>query len=205
MATEVDIANLALAHLGEKGVITSLTPPAGGSHANTMSTFYPLARDLVLEAHDWAFASKRVTLSQVGSPPDEWTYSYALPNDCLTARRVYESGVSFTKDELSDPFKQEVDSTGAKRLYTDTSPATLRYTSKVTNTVRFSTHAVIAISYMLAHLAAGTIRRGDKRIKAEMHQAYLQALLPAQSHDANQDKPKEVDPPKHEPAHLKAR
>lgn len=205
MATEVNIANLALAHLGEKAVITSLVPPSGGVHANTMATFYPMARDFVLEDHLWGFATKRVSLSQLGTPPDEWEYSYAYPNDCLLPSRLYEDGVPFLPDDPSDPFKVEVDSAGTRLIYSNTSPAKLIYGSKVTNTVRFTTKAVTAISFYLAYLASGTIRRGDKRIKAEMLQAYTVAIGSAQAHDANSDRSKELTPPTQEPAHLKAR
>ena len=45
MATEVDICNLALAHLGDDATIASIKPPEGSAQAEKSARFYPIARD----------------------------------------------------------------------------------------------------------------------------------------------------------------
>ena len=48
MATEVDICNLALAHLGDDATIASLNPPEGSAQAEKAARFYPIARNSLL-------------------------------------------------------------------------------------------------------------------------------------------------------------
>ena len=45
MATEVDICNIALAHLGDDATIASLSPPEGSAQAEKAARFYPIARN----------------------------------------------------------------------------------------------------------------------------------------------------------------
>jgi hypothetical protein len=65
MTTNVDIANAALAMIGEGPKITDLDPPTGGPLATLCATLLPFARETVLEMHEWTFASRRVLLERV--------------------------------------------------------------------------------------------------------------------------------------------
>ena len=49
MASEVDICNLALGHLGDNATVASLNPPEGSVQAQHCARFYPIARDALLE------------------------------------------------------------------------------------------------------------------------------------------------------------
>lgn len=60
IAAEVDIANLALAQLGQP-TITALSD--SNARARVMNTLYEPERDALFECHDWNFASKRKTLT----------------------------------------------------------------------------------------------------------------------------------------------
>ena len=61
MTTPVDIANLALAHLGENGTVASIDPPEGSAQAVHLARFYPIARDALQEAYPWNFCTRRIT------------------------------------------------------------------------------------------------------------------------------------------------
>lgn len=100
-ATNVDIANGALAAIGEGPKVTALTPtPTGGPLAALCATLLPLARDAVLEAHPWSFASKRAELvpvrlafASVDTSADTITFTAAhglLANHGITLRRAVE-------------------------------------------------------------------------------------------------------------------
>lgn len=82
----VDICNLALTHIGEKGNVSSVNPTDGSTMGDACSTFYPISLATILDRHPWNFASKRATLAEL---PDEdaspYLHAFALPNDC---RRV---------------------------------------------------------------------------------------------------------------------
>ncbi len=88
MSSEVDIVNLALSNLGEAATVSSIDPPEGSAEAEHAAMFYPMARDSMLEMHEWRFATKRVLLALTGSDTFEWTYAYALPAGMLRALAV---------------------------------------------------------------------------------------------------------------------
>ena len=83
MATEVDICNLALAHLGDDATIATIKPPEGSAQAEKAARFYPIARDSLLEMHTWNFASKRGSLALTTVTLDQWDYAYQAPADMM--------------------------------------------------------------------------------------------------------------------------
>ena len=88
MASEVEICNLALAHLGDDATIASIDPPEGSAQAEHCARFYAIARDSLLQMHNWNFASKRVALAGVNMPYTMWAYAYACPGDMMVAVSV---------------------------------------------------------------------------------------------------------------------
>lgn len=191
MASEVDICNLALGHLGDTATVASLDPPEGSAQAEHCARFYPIARDSLLEMHPWGFATKRVQLAQLGTGWPEWDYSYAQPADALNIIAVlppyatddYSVGLSNVPmaaggSYVPQAFSCEVDANGADVIYTDQEDAVLRYTALVTDTTKFSPLFVMSLSWHLASMLAGPILKGDagaaesKRCTAMM-QAYL--------------------------------
>ena len=63
MASEVEICNLALSHLGDTATVASSDPPEGSAQAEHCARFYPIARDALLEMQNWKFATRRATLA----------------------------------------------------------------------------------------------------------------------------------------------
>ena len=84
MATEIDICNLALAHLGDDATIASLSPPEGSAQAEKAARFYPIARNNLLEMHNWNFAAKRGNLALTTNTLDQWDYAYVAPADMMS-------------------------------------------------------------------------------------------------------------------------
>ena len=69
MASEVDVCNMALAHIGAESQVASIAPPDGSVEAGYCARFYPTARRVALESEAWTFAKKRETLAAVESTP----------------------------------------------------------------------------------------------------------------------------------------
>lgn len=153
MASEVDICNLALSHFGQDASISSISPPDGSAEAEHARRFYPIARNEMLEAHPWTFATKRVLLAEQVNDRDDWAYRYALPADCLKPRRVLPDGYTDTEND-GVTYEWE----GAS-LYTNEATATLVYTYLQTDTTKFSPLFVIALSYLLASYLSGPIAK----------------------------------------------
>lgn len=84
MASEVSLCNLALSHLGDVADVQSISPPDGSAQADWCAQFYPIARDVLIETHDWGLTTKRAqTLALLSVTCPEWKYGYAPPADML--------------------------------------------------------------------------------------------------------------------------
>ncbi len=184
MASEVDIANLALSHLGDSATVASLDPPEGSAQAEHCARWYAFARNALLEMHDWKFNTARVKLAQVEQNWTEWGYAYAQPSDCLKVIAIlpdgatgdYTTGYEHTSvsaySQIGDyagrvsiytaqPFTVESDENGQIVIYTNQIDAVLRYTRVVTDTSKFSPLFVMTLARLLASYLAGPVLKGD--------------------------------------------
>ena len=184
MASEIDICNLALGHLGDNATVSSISPPEGSAQAEHCARFYPIARDALLEMHYWNFTMRRVNLAQLTNNWPEWKYAYALPADAINIIAVmppdahddyatrflptdtpsfahnYSPVISAGRYSPQD-FTVELGDDGNHILYTNQDKAMLRYTAYVTDTNSYSPLFVMALSWQLAAMLAGPVIKGD--------------------------------------------
>jgi hypothetical protein len=162
MASEIDICNLSLSHLGETANISSIDPPEGSSYAESLARFYPIARDITLQAFPWGFAMARDFLALLQSPGDEGNpynvFVYAKPADCLEPVAVLMQGA---EDKDAQPFDTEANQAGTEIIICDVPQAILKYTRIITDTTKFSPMMVDALAWLLASYMAGPIIKGD--------------------------------------------
>lgn len=210
MASVVDICNLALAHLGDDATVSSIDPPEGSAQAEHCARFYPIARDAVLEAHDWNFASTRAVLAQVTPNWSSWAYCYTLPAECLrvisvlppdalddySASYVDAAAVGYPGAQLvggraqymPQEYSIETDDADRALLYTNQAQAVARYTRRVRDTTKFSPLMVDALTRLLASYLAGPVIKGTEGVavaRAQL-QAYTSLMSSATTSDANQ-------------------
>ena len=186
MATEVDICNLALAHLGDDATIASIKPPEGSAQAEKAARFYPIARDTLLQGHTWNFAMKRATIPLTTNALSQWDYAYTAPIDMMspiaiispTAQNDYATRMSagdtpggitsnyaptiVAGQYTPQQFALEVDANGLTLIYTNQENAMLRYTAFVSDPSKFPPLFVITLSWHLASMLAGPIIKGDQ-------------------------------------------
>ena len=181
MATEIDICNLALAHLGDDATIASIKPPEGSAQAEQAARFYPIARNTLLEFHTWNFASKRTTLATVNNTIDQWEYAYVAPADMITplailsptAQNDYATRMStgdtpggitstFAPTILAGHYTPQQFVIEGNLIYTNQENALLRYQSLITDSTKFSPLFVVTLSWHLASMLAGPIIKGDQ-------------------------------------------
>lgn len=166
MASEVEICNLALAHLGESESILTISPPDGQPNSARCARFYPIARDTLL-GRGWTFNTKRASLSQLSVTLPEWDYCYSQPSDCLRPVAVLLEGSTDMGEYggstlyAPQPFVTETLSDNSIAILTNVSPARLRYYAYVTDPTRFSPSFTTALSYLLASWLAGPVIKGD--------------------------------------------
>lgn len=194
MATDVDICNLALAHIGDSALVTSITGSDNSTQALQCARFYAIARDQALERHPWRFSLKHSTLSAAAvTPPESWSYAYALPDNWLRIVQVLRSGTTVTEtyQGLPLPVVQRipfsVEMVGSTQvLLCNQAECTVQYMEKVTDTTKYTSGLVAAISYLLASYLAGPIIKGKaaSTMSQAMRQQYEVALLNAASLEA---------------------
>lgn len=209
MASEVDICNLALSHLGDVASIASIDPPEGSAQASHCARFYPIARDALLELHTWAFATTRATLALVSTyPSSTWKYGYATPNDVVNYIAVldpqaaddysvgvqmagvgpYSNPVVGAGVYTPQPFEVETQPGGDDMLLTNQANAVLRYTRVITDTTKFSPLFVTSLSHYLASMLAGPVLKGEegRRVAAEQMKLAMSWQQQAEGSDAAQ-------------------
>lgn len=197
MASEVDICNLALAHLGDNATVASLEPPEGSAQAEHCARFYPIARDALLELHDWNFATKRALLAQVDNLWPQWSYSYLQPADCLRVIAVLDKTAGADQSiSVPAPYSQsglantgmgrytpqdyvcETNDGGDEVILTNQVDAMTRYVAFVTDTTKFTPLFVTTLTWKLAAMLAGPVVKGESgRAEAKRCEAMASAWL----------------------------
>lgn len=81
MTTPTELANMALAHLGQARISDFSERSPAAEHCRRA---FDHVRRLCLRDYDWNFAIRRATLTAAEAPPEfDWGYEYPLPSDCL--------------------------------------------------------------------------------------------------------------------------
>lgn len=224
MATDVSICNLALGHLGDGATVSSIDPPEASMQAEYCSQFYPIARDQMMELHDWNFATRRISAALLTTDPwTQWRFAYAVPSEAIRVFSVLPPEAAddqlgpdyrFTAtpqaylgpQETPNDFEIEVDGEGRRVIYTNVEDAVLRYTVPVTDTTRFSPLFVTALSYLLASYLAGPILKGEsgRSIAGSMMQQAMGWTGQAAKSDAGQRRASRIRD-LHTPAWVRAR
>jgi len=211
MASEVDICNLALANLGDTATVASISPPEGSAQAEHCARFYPIARDTLLEMHNWNFSSRRIVLAEVTNSWSMWRYAYALPADCINpisilpeeayddyATRFVPTDTPYYGHNYSpviaagryvpQPYTIETLPTGIHVLYTNQENAVLRYQALVSDSTEFSSLFVMTLAWHLASMLAGPLIKGDAGAAESKRCSQMMAgyLAEARRSDANQ-------------------
>lgn len=176
MASEVDVANMALSLLGSESAVVSLSPPDGSAEAGHCKRFYPLARREALEIAGFSWTKARAALASVSNPSSVWTYAYALPGDCITPLRVLQistlnpalverfTSTIVTAAEmilLSEAIGSDFEIEGGV-LLTHEPDAVLIYTRDVIDLTQASASFISGLSYLLASFIAGPIIKGKE-------------------------------------------
>ena len=174
MASAVSICNNALGHLGDEAAISAIDPPDGSVQASHCARIYPMARDELLEMHNWRFATKRAALALVTTTeqPQEWAYTYAYPT-CIRVIAVRpenepttsNSGLIFDEQEFltkpqTFPFTIEALADGTQVIYTNVENATIHFVANITDTAKFSLLFCAALARLMAVYLAGPIIKG---------------------------------------------
>lgn len=187
---DLDIANLALGHLGVSKEIANLSTEKS-KEAVACRKYFDLAREAVLRDFPWPFATKIATLSLVEEDPNsEWAYSYRYPTDCVYFRRIL-SGIRNDPRESRVPYRIARDSSG-KLIFTDLDSAVGEYTVRLTTVTQYPPDFSLCLSYRLAAYIANSVTGAEPfKLKDEMMKHYKLELELAAANAANEEQPEE--------------
>ena len=180
MFTKTYIFNLGLNNLGVSEPIQSENDN-DDPRVILLNNYYNMARDTVLEQHDWKFASKyqSLALAVTDSPDPNYLYAYNLPNDCISPRALISEF-----DRKEKKFELATNSSGQKIILSNYDGCLLRYTKREVNESLYSAPFVSALAFYLAYLSAQVIT-GSANKKNTNLQDYQLTIRSAILTDAN--------------------
>ncbi len=190
MSSKVDIFNMALFHAGSTSKVTSDTERS--QEAIVCATFYDTVLDALLsyKSADWGFATKSVVLADLGSPPTNWLYRYALPNDCVRAIGIVIPGIRNPQEGEQIPYDiQQGDS--SQNIVTDQPEAELLYIARGLPAERLPPPFVEALALRLAAFIAVPLKK-ESSLRQELLQlaeSAIQVAIAASLNQQQQDNP----------------
>ena len=210
-STEVEIVNHALSLLGNLKHITAVGSGTVAELTDTSAKvvlaqqFFDQDRDALLRMHDWRFARKYTTLTQVDDGTgevwiDEWDSAYAYPTDCIKIRSILKgdtyTSIPFGLPSLRNPegvWRYEVKvHDSAKVIMSDIPPADakMEYTERVEDVTRWlaNPHFTEALAWRLAWHFAPSLHM-DRSAQDHAYAMHMRTFQWAQAYDINEDNP----------------
>lgn len=173
MASMVEIANLALAKLGDEGDITALDDDSRAARA-VAACFGPM-RDAVLRDHPWDFARTRARLAADAAPVPwgDWT-AFPRPADFLR----------FVDEADGQAYRME----GGRILAMTSGPLDILYIRRVEDTGLYDPLFVDALAARIAFQIALKIT-GSAAVQQAKWEEYRQLLATAKRVNGQEDAP----------------
>mgnify|MGYP001813053737 CR=1 FL=1 len=161
--TKVGICNLALTEL--RGNPISNFDSDLSTEAKLCRAHYEHVREVVLEAKEWRFATRRLKLAaHVDTPAYGYKYQFKLPSDCLRVLSASDKPNGKPEEDNNIDWEREEDF-----LMANTKVVYIRYTQNLAITTKFSPGFVQAMAVRLgAQMAValtGSTKRRDQLLK----------------------------------------
>lgn len=186
----ISICNIALSEV-RAGSIVSLDDPK--PEARACAIHYQDCLNILLEAHDWGFATVIGTVAAVRNDrPGEWGNAYALPSDCVNVCRVADgttlplTGVFYPWPYSwpRPPFYLDRFLIAGTTLYCNVANAALEYVSNTVEEGRYPAGFRRALELALAARLA-TALLDDRAKKGDLIQEYEAEKRRAMAEDMN--------------------
>jgi hypothetical protein len=197
MASNVQIAKLALQHIGDRYDISDLEE--AGTEAEQINLVFDDTRKELLRSHPWTFANKYASPATLSvTVPGNWTYAYQYPTDAIrvieivdplggaAARSRYyyrERDIPVARQKI--PYEVSLLTDDTKVILSNEQSAEFRYTANISDPTKFDPEFVNAFSLLLASKVAMALT-GDGGIRDILRQGAQRAIYQAGATDANE-------------------
>lgn len=201
--TQENIVQMAAANIGSSEVVTNISTPTTKLE-QLGALFYATVRDRILAAHNWSWATRRATLTDVTAAeittPKRlgWAYAYTLPSDLVRFIDLdlgYRSGPAAATYDPNEPnqlgarWTLEMNTAGTgKVLLCDISGAVGVYTARITTLSLWDLDAIDALVWAMSFALAMPMAVKSEYAQLAERMASL-SLLKAIADDANEAKP----------------
>lgn len=196
VASNTEIANLALGHLGISRPIANMDTEKSVA-AQACRTFYDIVLTDLINDIPWSHCKKFANLQLVSGSPtapatSEWTYAYRYPPDCIQFIRIVSArGNNDTRQSRVD-YTLAADDVGLL-IYTNWPTTSLitpqcQYSFKNVNVQNFPPNFVLAFSYALAMRIASMVTAGDPtNLKAACKVEFDKTMANAEDANLNEE------------------
>lgn len=168
--TQLDVANMALALLGQEPMLSYDKDSRNG---RTVRLFFESARVGVLEDNHWSFATKRVILApEATTPAFGWTNQFLLPGDFLKEQ--------FVLNNASENISYRIES---GKLLANSSAPYLIYTWNQEDYSQYTAKFIELLAYKLAAKCAYQVTNSRSEEQA-LFGAYSELLIETMSSDS---------------------
>lgn len=151
MASKIDVFNLALGHIGVSSTVADELERS--PERVICSRYWDTCRDALLSYKDmpWGFATARVTLADIGTPPTGWGYRYRYPNDSVNALAIVGGTGRVENIQARPKFAIQWEADG-RVILADIDEAVLLYIKRIEEAERWPSSFVEAMAYRLASM-----------------------------------------------------
>lgn len=182
--SEVQIAKLALSHIGDRFDIISLDEAS--TEAEQVNLVFDNARDALLREHPWKFSLRYVSPAVLsGTPPAKWANMYTYPAEALRVWRIVNP---LDPDQSSlPPLKWTVarNADDVKVLLTNEDEPEFEYTKLVSNSLEFDASFDMALSWRIADMIAMPLT-GDFEVRDRVKSEAREKIEEAKEEDGNE-------------------
>lgn len=186
MLSDTAICNMALSHLGVGQSIANLETEKS-QEAEACRVFFDVTRDAILRDFKWPHATKIQALELIEEDPnDEWAYSYSVPTNCLSFKRILSGERNDTRQSRV-PYRMVQDASRFV-IFTDQEDAIGEWVYLNEDFSHSPADFALAFSFRLAAYIAPRLTAGDPyKLGDRAMRLYQFEVGKAQSNAANEE------------------
>ena len=181
MSSKVQIAKLALQHVGDRYDISDINEAT--PEAEQVKLLYDDTRDALLRQHPWVFATKYTSPAPLsGTVPGNWDYMYTYPTDCIKLLGLVNP---LGDDQPRIRFEVARNAINTRVILTNEDEPQIFYTFRSEDTEDYDPEFVMAFSYVLGARMAVPLT-GDTGLATALFQQARSVLNSAWASDSNE-------------------